>query len=96
MYPEPGRFGMSPSSGMFIRHVHGLTLDHVELRYAGEEHRPVATLSDVTQADIDHLKAPHADDATEFVLKNVDGFNVRNSPGVADAHNDQPIADQKL
>jgi polygalacturonase len=96
MYPEPGRFGMSPSYGMFIRHVHGLTLDHVELRYAGEEHRPVATLSDVTQADIDHLKAPHADDATEFVLKNVDGFNVRNSPGVADAHNDQPIADQKL
>jgi polygalacturonase len=96
MYPEAGRFGMIPSYGMFIRHVHGLTVDHVELRYAGEEHRPVVTLSDVTNADFDHLSAAHAADAPVFVLKNVVGFNVRNSPGVADARIDQPIADQKL
>jgi polygalacturonase len=96
MYPEASRFGFIPSYGMFVRHVHGLTVDHVVLRYAAEEHRPVVTLSDVTNADFDHLDAPHADDATAFVLKNVTGFNVRNSPGLADTHIDQPIADQKL
>jgi polygalacturonase len=96
MYPEAGRFGMIPSYGMFARHVHGLTVDHVEVRYAGEEHRPVVTLSDVTNADIDHLQGAHADDAAVFVLKNVTGLNVRNSPGVADTHSDQAIADEKL
>jgi len=96
MYPEPGRFGMIPSYGMFARHVHGLSVDHVEFRYAGEEHRPAVILSEVTQADIDHLKAPHASDASTLVLQNVTGLALRNSPGVPDTTNDQPIADQKI
>jgi hypothetical protein len=95
MYPEPGRFGKIPSYGMYARHVHGLTVDHVELRYNSDEHRPAADLIDVTNADIDHLKAPHADDATTFVLKNVNGFEVRNSPGVPNTSRGQ-VADEKL
>ncbi|HEX3729315.1 MAG TPA: glycosyl hydrolase family 28-related protein [Opitutaceae bacterium] len=95
MYPEPGRFGKIPSYGLYARHVRGLTLDHVELRYNSEEHRPVADLIDVAAADIDDLKAPHADDATTFVLKNVNGFEVRNSPGVPNTSRGQ-VADEKL
>ncbi len=95
MYPEPGRFGMIPSYGLFARHVRGLTVDHVELRYAGEEHRPVATLADVTDADFDHLKAAHATDAVTFVLKDVKGFEVRNSPGIANTSRGQ-VGDEKL
>jgi polygalacturonase len=94
MYPEPGRFGMIPSYGMFARHVHGLTVDHVEFRYAGEEHRPAVTLSEVTNADIDHLRAPHAFDAAVFVLKNVSGLTIRNCPGVSDTIRDQAIRDE--
>jgi hypothetical protein len=75
--------------------VHGLTVDHVELRYAGEEHRPAATLSDVTDADFDHLKAEHATDAVSFVLQNVNGFEVRNSPGIANTTRGQ-VSDEKL
>jgi polygalacturonase len=96
MYPEPGRFGKIPSYGMFARHVHGLTVDHVEFRYAGEEHRPAVTLSEVTSADIDHLKAPHADDAATFVLENVTGLTIRHSPGVPDSATEQTIAHQKI
>ena len=96
MYPEPGRFGMIPSYGMFARHVHGLSVDHVEFRYAGEEHRPAVTLSEVTNADLDHVKAPHAADASAFVLKDVTGLALRNSPGVPDTTSEQPIADQKI
>jgi polygalacturonase len=96
MYPEPGRFGKIPSYGMFARHVHGLTVDHVQLSYAAEEHRPAVTLDDVTGADIDHLKAEHAGDAATFVLKNVNGFVIRNSAGVPDATIDQPVVDEKL
>jgi hypothetical protein len=56
-YPEPGRFGILPTYGMFARHVKGLSLDHVEVRYAQDEQRPPFFLQDVTDADFDHVKA---------------------------------------
>src|SRR5262249_5754402 len=33
-YPEPSRFGVLPSYGLFARHVKGLSLERVELRHA--------------------------------------------------------------
>ncbi len=96
MYPEPSRFGTIPSYGMFARHVKGLTVDHVEFRYAKDEHRPAITLDDVAGADFDHLKAPHAVDAPTFVLRGVNGLVVRNSAGLPDTSRDSPVADEKL
>ena len=95
-YPEPGRFGIIPSYGMFARHVHGLSVDHLELSYAGSEQRPAMILDDVADADIDNLRAQHDPAAASIVLKNVNGFVIRNSPGLPDTRRDQPVANEKL
>lgn len=95
-YPEPGRHGTMPSYGMFVRHVKNFSVDHVELRYASAEARPAVTLVDVAGAEFSHFKAPHAPEARTFVLKNVNGFTVSSSPGVADTKRDELIADEKL
>ncbi|HTZ21939.1 MAG TPA: right-handed parallel beta-helix repeat-containing protein, partial [Opitutaceae bacterium] len=95
-YPEPSRFGTIPAYGMFARHVKGLTLDHVEVRYAQNDQRPPFFLHDVTDADFDHVKAQHAEDVPSFVLKDVNGFVVLNSPGVPDTRRDQPVDSEEF
>ena len=95
-YPEPGRFGILPTYGLFARHVHGLSVDHLELSYAGTDQRPAVILDDVAAADIDNLQAQHDPAAAAVVLKNVTGFVIRNSAGLPDARRDQPVADEKL
>ncbi len=95
-YPEPGRFGVIPSWGLFARHVQGLQLDHVELRTLKEDLRPAMILDDVVGADFDHVKATPAAGVPELVLKQVTGLAVHNCPGLSDTRRDQPIADEKL
>ena len=95
-YPEPGRFGIIPSWGLFARHVKGLSLDHVELRTLKEDLRPAMMLDDVLGADFDHVKARPAAGAPTVVLKNVDGFVARDCPGLPDTRRDQPVVDEKL
>ena len=95
-YPEPGRFGILPTYGLFARHVHGLSVDHLELSYAGSDQRPAVILDDVAAADIDNLQAQHDPAAAAVVLKNVTGFVIRNSAGLPDARRDQPVANEKL
>jgi polygalacturonase len=95
-YPEPGRFGIIPSWGMFARHVKGLTLDHVELRTLKEDLRPAIILDEVVGADFDHVEAPPAAGVPTVVLKNVDGFATHACPGLSDTRRDQPVADEKL
>ncbi|MDE3084241.1 MAG: glycoside hydrolase family 28 protein [Verrucomicrobiota bacterium] len=94
-YPEPSRFGIIPSYGMFVRHVKNFSVDRVELRYAEEDRRPAVILDDVAGADFDRLKARHADGVSIFVLKNVKNFTIRNSPGVPDTQRDR-ADDMKL
>jgi len=95
-YPEPSRHGTMPSFGLFARHVKNLTVDHVELRYATPDLRPAVQLEDVSGADFDHLKAPHAPDVGTVVLKGVDGLIVRNSPGVPDTQRAERVANERL
>jgi polygalacturonase len=95
-YPEPGRFGIIPSWGMFARHVKGLALHHVELRTLKEDLRPAIILDDVVGVDFDHVRALPAAGAPAVMLKNVDGFTTHNCPGLPDTRRDQPVADEKL
>ncbi len=95
-YPDPSRYGILPSYGLFARHVKNLDLDHVELRYAKEDLRPCIFLQDVVGADFDHLKAASAANTPIFVLKNVTDFTVHQSPGLPDYQNAGPITDEKL
>jgi len=95
-YPEPGRFGVIPSWGMFARHVRGLSLDQVELRTLKDDLRPAVTLDDVTGADFDHVKAAPTAGAPAIVLKNVTGFATHDCPGLPDTRRDQTVTDQSL
>lgn len=95
-YPEPGRHGIMPSWGMFARHVKHLDVSHVEFRVASEDLRPTVRLDDVTGVAFDRVTFPHAASAAALVLKNVTGFVVRNSPGLADTSRSEPIVEESL
>jgi polygalacturonase len=51
-YPEPERFGTTPSYGFFLRHVHGIILDDIQLHIATPDARPAYVLDDVTNTRV--------------------------------------------
>jgi hypothetical protein len=81
---------------MFARHVKNFDVSHLEFRVAKEDLRPTVQLDDVADAAFDAVKFPHAAGTPAFVLKNVDGFAVRNSPGLAETKRTERIASEKL
>ena len=95
-YPEPFRFGTIPAWGLWARHVKNFSVHHVEFRTAQDDFRPTVILDHVTDARFESAKIPHAAGTPRFLLKRVNGFAVYSSPGVADTHRPEPIADDKL
>ena len=87
-YPEPSMFGTLPAYGFFIRHVSGITLDNVEVRYETRDTRPAYVLRDVVDADFHHNRADKAEGAPTYVLDSVDGFIVSTGRPVPDTHLD--------
>jgi polygalacturonase len=96
VYPEPSRFGKLPSWGLFARHMKNLSLDRVEFRVAKDDLRSVVWLEDVTDAVVDRAKLAHSPNAPTFVLKDVTGFALTNSAGLADVKRSEKIANEKL
>jgi polygalacturonase len=47
-YPEPEQYGRTPSYGFFLRHIHGITLDNVQVHTLTPDARPAYVLTDVT------------------------------------------------
>ena len=95
VYPDPNRFGPMPAHGFFIRHVKGISMRDVELKYIKEDLRPPMLLEDVHGADFVHLKAAHAPDVPTFVLKNVEDFNLYESKPLPDTQLDK-VEDKTL
>jgi polygalacturonase len=95
-YPEPGRFGTLPAWGLWVRHVKNFSVSHVEFRAAKDDLRPVAILEGITDASLDHVKLPAAAGANRLVLRNLNGFAVSSSPGLADVRRDGRIDAEKL
>jgi polygalacturonase len=46
-YPEPQKFGVIPSYGFFIRHVRGIEMNDVHVKFLDKETRPAIMMSDV-------------------------------------------------
>jgi polygalacturonase len=88
-YPEPTMFGPLPAFGFFIRHVDGVTLDNVEVRYEQQDLRPAFALRDVVDADFHHVKADKVAGTPTFVLDDVSDFRVTTSRPVPDTQLDQ-------
>jgi len=83
-YPEPRMFGEIPAYGFFLRHVNGIEMSGVKVSYLKEDVRPAFVLSDVKHAAFDKLRAQHAAGVPSFVLKDVEDFDLRQSPGLPD------------
>jgi polygalacturonase len=95
-YPEPSRMGTIPGWGLWARHVKNLSVSQLEVRVANSDLRPVAILDEVVEADLDHVKFPHAAGAPSIELKNVTGFTLRNSPGLADTQRPEKVESAKF
>ncbi|MGB9078397.1 MAG: right-handed parallel beta-helix repeat-containing protein, partial [Terracidiphilus sp.] len=57
-YPDPGRFGVTPSTGLFLRHIRNLEMSHVEIANRSADARPPFFLGAVERADLFAITGP--------------------------------------
>ena len=88
-YPEPSMFGEIPAYGFFLRHVKGIELNNVDVRYLTEDMRPAFLLDDVKGVDFYHVKAQKAANIPTLVLRNVVDFSTHQCSGVPDMRLDR-------
>ncbi len=91
-YPDPRRFGPTPSKGLFIRHLKNLEMSHVEIASSAPDPRPALWLEDVHRADFFAITAPAQ---PNFVLRNVSDLRILWSRAAKDATLDR-VKDQVL
>jgi hypothetical protein len=66
-YPEPSILGILPAYGLYARHVKGLTLTGVTLKYEVEDTRPALVLDDVAGAHLTNVTATTAPETPTVV-----------------------------
>jgi polygalacturonase len=82
-YPDPGRFGVIPATGFFLRHVRNVEMSHVEIANATPDARPAFVLNDVERADFFAVTAPRGVDGA-FALRGVKDLRIGWSRAAAD------------
>jgi polygalacturonase len=92
-YPEPSMFGLLPAYGAYVRHARDVFFRDVELAVAQPDTRPGIVLDDVAGAEFEHVRIQRTAGVAAFVLRHVENFSVRNSPGVPDTQ--RAAADQE-
>jgi len=83
-YPDPGRFGTTPSTGFFLRHIRNLEMSHVEIANRAPDVRAAFHLADVERADFFAVTAPRGADGA-FALHDVKDLRIGWSRAAADA-----------
>jgi polygalacturonase len=83
-YPEPSMFGDIPAYGFFIRHVRGIEMNDVEVRYLKEDARSPFILYDAKGVDLRHIRAQTSPGIPSFILKDVADFSIQESSPVPD------------
>jgi polygalacturonase len=91
-YPDPRRFGPTPSKGFFIRHLKNLEMSHVEIASSAPDPRPAFWLEDVHRADFSAINAPSQ---ANFALRNVSDLRILWSRAAKDTTVDQ-VANQTI
>jgi len=72
-YPDPNRFGATPSKGFFIRHLRNLEMSHIEIASSSPDPRPAFWLEHVHRADFLAVTAPPQ---PNFVLRDVSDLRI--------------------
>ncbi|PYS98239.1 MAG: exo-poly-alpha-D-galacturonosidase [Acidobacteria bacterium] len=80
-YPEPSMFGITPAYGFYVRHVHGITFNNIEVTFEKDDARPAFFLDDVKNAEFFGTNAELVRDVKMFVLRDVWDFSSSQSRG---------------
>lgn len=83
-YPDPNKFGVIPAYGFFIRHVKGLKMHDVTVRFLNDDERPAFILDDVKDAAFRNIDAQKMAQSPVFVLDNVNDFSIKDSKELKD------------
>ncbi|MBE2216052.1 MAG: glycoside hydrolase family 28 protein [Opitutaceae bacterium] len=75
-YPEPSMFGTIPAHGLFVRHVRGLVVRHLDVTAMAPDARPAVVLDDVVGVRFDGLRATGASGSL-FELREASDFAAR-------------------
>jgi polygalacturonase len=84
-YPDPGRFGVIPATGFFLRHVRNLEMSHVEIANTVPDARPAFYLNDVHRADFFAISAPRGAEGS-FALHGVKDLRIAWSRAASDTN----------
>lgn len=76
-YPEPSMFGPMPAYGFYIRHVDGIEMENIKVRYMTTDLRPPFVLNEVKNADFQDVQAQREPQVPMFVLQNIEKFSTR-------------------
>jgi polygalacturonase len=82
---SPRHLGVRPASGLYARHVKGLTLRNVEIDFEKEDQRPPLVAFDVDGLELENFKTEKAQGVETLRLEKVNNLSIRNSPGLPDA-----------
>jgi len=83
-YPEPTMFGEIPAYGFFIRHVRGLQMSDISLKYLSADARPPFIISDAKTIDLNHVKMDRAAGVPSIILNDIEDLSIRQSPPLND------------
>lgn len=84
-YPEPGMFGEVPAYAFYLRHLKGVSMDHIKTTYINSEARNALVLEDVEDASFTAMNLQRGQlSAPYFELRNVCDFAVKNSKNIRD------------
>jgi parallel beta-helix repeat protein len=83
-YPEPYRFGVLPSWGVYARHVAGLSLSNVDLRTLAPDNRPAVVLDDAVDVRLTDVALTRAPKQALWSLVNVKRLRARDVTGLQD------------
>ncbi|MEO6844247.1 MAG: glycoside hydrolase family 28 protein [Ginsengibacter sp.] len=84
-YPEPERFGVTPSYGFFVRHVNGITFDNIHLGLMSNDERPSFVLDSVKNASFQFVNTPVRPGLENLYLKNTENVKIFQSFDAKDA-----------
>jgi polygalacturonase len=87
IYPKdysPNSMHIRPASGLYVRHVRGLTLKNVEIDYEKPTVKPVLVFFDVQKLLMDHLAIPKPDGIEAMRFEGVKDVQIKDCPGFKD------------
>jgi hypothetical protein len=79
-------FGTLPAYGMYVRHVRGLSINHVDLGLMNHDARPPIMIYDAADVQFEHVRVQAAANVPVIMLNKVSDFSTEKFSGLKDMH----------